>query len=457
MADDPHHGAVIIIRKKGGGGRGHHGGAWKIAFADFMTAMMAFFLVLWIINASDKDTKTVIARYFNPVKLENPAKAKKGVHGETTAPTEGKEEEIDKADKDGKPAKDKPSRRAAPPADPKAEKQKPAPEDKTAPTEAGTQASEAQLFSQPYQALDRIAAGQSNAAPSAAAQKGEADPQPLAGALSIESFRDPFKPIGPGSPDDPVAFDADQRSQTPTDLDPAKDDPDDKTHGRPAPSPTASPRPQDKPAAGAPPHGPADAPAQAPAAGAKPAEGPKTAEGGKAAEGQKAGEGAKGAAEQASGDKPDAARLEKELKQKVEATLKSGGGPDIEAHMTKEGLLISLTDKLDFSMFTVGSAEPRPELVRAMEAIAKVVKATPGRIVVRGHTDARPYRNGAYDNWRLSSDRAQMAYYMLTRGGAPAARFVRVEGYADRSLRDPAHPLSAVNRRLEILIEGAAP
>ena len=59
----------------------HHGGAWKIAFADFMTAMMAFFLVLWIISATDKNTKTVIARYFNPVKVEEPAKAKKGIHG----------------------------------------------------------------------------------------------------------------------------------------------------------------------------------------------------------------------------------------------------------------------------------------------------------------------------------------------------------------------------------------
>jgi chemotaxis protein MotB len=43
--------------------------------------MMAFFLVLWIINATDKNTKTIIARYFNPVKLENAAKSKKGIHG----------------------------------------------------------------------------------------------------------------------------------------------------------------------------------------------------------------------------------------------------------------------------------------------------------------------------------------------------------------------------------------
>src|SRR5450432_2741089 len=99
------HPQIIIIKRRGGHEEEHHGGAWKIAFADFMTAMMAFFLVLWIINASDKETKTVIARYFNPVKLENPSKAKKGVHGATSAPTEGKEDKSDKAT--GPPSKDK--------------------------------------------------------------------------------------------------------------------------------------------------------------------------------------------------------------------------------------------------------------------------------------------------------------------------------------------------------------
>jgi chemotaxis protein MotB len=52
----------IIVRKKGHGG-GHHGGAWKVAFADFMTAMFALFLVLWLINQSS-DVKSAIAGYF---------------------------------------------------------------------------------------------------------------------------------------------------------------------------------------------------------------------------------------------------------------------------------------------------------------------------------------------------------------------------------------------------------
>src|SRR5208283_4211268 len=75
------HPEIVIVRRRGASEDAHHGGAWKIAFADFMTAMMAFFLVLWIISATDKNTKTLIARYFNPVRIEEPAKAQKGIHG----------------------------------------------------------------------------------------------------------------------------------------------------------------------------------------------------------------------------------------------------------------------------------------------------------------------------------------------------------------------------------------
>jgi chemotaxis protein MotB len=54
---------IIIVRKKVHG-HGHHGGAWKVAFADFMTAMFALFLVLWLVNQSS-DVKAAVAGYFN--------------------------------------------------------------------------------------------------------------------------------------------------------------------------------------------------------------------------------------------------------------------------------------------------------------------------------------------------------------------------------------------------------
>jgi chemotaxis protein MotB len=57
---------IVIVKKKGGHG-GHHGGAWKVAYADFVTAMMALFIVLWLMSQSDK-VKKAVAGYFNDPK-----------------------------------------------------------------------------------------------------------------------------------------------------------------------------------------------------------------------------------------------------------------------------------------------------------------------------------------------------------------------------------------------------
>ena len=54
----------IIIKRKKGHGHGAHGGAWKVAYADFVTAMMAFFLVMWLLG-SDDETKAAVSNYFN--------------------------------------------------------------------------------------------------------------------------------------------------------------------------------------------------------------------------------------------------------------------------------------------------------------------------------------------------------------------------------------------------------
>src|SRR6476661_1183421 len=53
---------IIVIRKKGGHGS-HHGGAWKVAYADFVTAMMALFIVLWLMNSS-KQVQVAVGGYF---------------------------------------------------------------------------------------------------------------------------------------------------------------------------------------------------------------------------------------------------------------------------------------------------------------------------------------------------------------------------------------------------------
>lgn len=55
---------IVIKKKKGGGHGGAHGGAWKVAYADFVTAMMCFFLVMWLMG-SDEETRAAISHYFN--------------------------------------------------------------------------------------------------------------------------------------------------------------------------------------------------------------------------------------------------------------------------------------------------------------------------------------------------------------------------------------------------------
>jgi len=63
---------IIVVTKKAKGGHGHHGGSWKVAYADFVTAMMAFFMVMWILGM-DENTRKAIEGYFS-----NPVGYKKG-------------------------------------------------------------------------------------------------------------------------------------------------------------------------------------------------------------------------------------------------------------------------------------------------------------------------------------------------------------------------------------------
>ncbi|PMS22533.1 motility protein MotB [Trinickia dabaoshanensis] len=57
--------SIVVRRKRGGDHEGHHGGAWKIAYADFVTAMMAFFLLMWLLGSTSKYDKEGIEKYFN--------------------------------------------------------------------------------------------------------------------------------------------------------------------------------------------------------------------------------------------------------------------------------------------------------------------------------------------------------------------------------------------------------
>src|SRR5882672_7644522 len=82
---------IIIVRRKKKGGHGHHGGAWKVAYADFVTAMMAFFMVMWLVTAVSKEQRAAIFDYFKnpsmePGKSSKPAPGQMGPGGASTSP-----------------------------------------------------------------------------------------------------------------------------------------------------------------------------------------------------------------------------------------------------------------------------------------------------------------------------------------------------------------------------------
>jgi chemotaxis protein MotB len=80
---------VIIKRIKKGGHGGHHGGAWKVAYADFVTAMMAFFLLMWLINTTSPEQKRGIADYFAPASVSETTSGSGGILGGTALGDDG--------------------------------------------------------------------------------------------------------------------------------------------------------------------------------------------------------------------------------------------------------------------------------------------------------------------------------------------------------------------------------
>ncbi len=80
---------IIIKKIKKGGGHGHHGGAWKVAYADFVTAMMAFFLLMWLLNTTSPEQKQGIADYFAPASISSTTSGSGGILGGTSLGDDG--------------------------------------------------------------------------------------------------------------------------------------------------------------------------------------------------------------------------------------------------------------------------------------------------------------------------------------------------------------------------------
>jgi chemotaxis protein MotB len=80
---------IVIKKVKKVVGGGHHGGAWKVAYADFVTAMMAFFLLMWLLNTTSPEQKQGIADYFAPASISSSTSGSGGILGGTSLGDDG--------------------------------------------------------------------------------------------------------------------------------------------------------------------------------------------------------------------------------------------------------------------------------------------------------------------------------------------------------------------------------
>ncbi|MDA9405073.1 MotB family protein [Bradyrhizobium sp. CCBAU 45389] len=427
---------VIVRRRSAFAEEAHHGGVWKIAYADFMTAMMAFFLVMWLLNALNQDQKQVVASYFNPIKLAENAPAPKGLKDLT------KKEPTTFDGQEGRRQPGGPSeeRRGD---SPTAEKP-PFYEEKV-------------LFRDPYATLAEIA---NNA--------NEASGQRRAGSLTSaeedglkggDAYRDPFDP-GYWKLAPQASKDADRIIESESKPNPSARD---NASGAGQGEPQARRAKADDAGGSIAPNADASSASLSPLLPPGPAPSQSSRDGSAQANAQPGAQARPNDAKKESDPREAAQTQQPTVKQLQSAIadalsdIKAGAGPVAEVRQVEEGLLVSLTDDASFGMFAVGSAEPRPELIRVIDKIGPLLTKRPGMIIVRGHTDNRPYKSENYDNWRLSTARAQMAYYMLVRSGVDALRIEHVEGYADRRPKLPSDPAAAQNRRIEILIREKRP
>ena len=129
--------------------------------------------------------------------------------------------------------------------------------------------------------------------------------------------------------------------------------------------------------------------------------------------------------------------------------------------VTDEGLRIEIIDRAGFSMFGLGTNDMTPKAAMLIDAAAQAISPFTNKVSVRGHTDSVPYSQAGMNNWKLSSERAEVSRAALQAGGVAPDRFARLEGVADTEPFNPADPYDPRNRRISVTLlyrdAGAAP
>ena len=382
-------GGVTIIRREEVVEGGHHGGAWKVAYADFVTAMMAFFLLMWLINATTEAQRKGLADYFSPTNLLSHGSSGTGQpFGGTTVFSHGTmisdRGSVEVVPGPRPPVRDVQEDNSDTPAQPRAYRR-----------------------DAPNTLPDRGLEGESH---KPTGKAGDAA-VPMAGGTAISGGGGAAVAgtLGAASAGHPGARTL-----------PAK----------PAPEVPAAASGADSGADGNAGPGAARAARAAKIAAARAA-----AMAAAQAESQ-ALNGAAQAVQAAIAADPALAPLAHQLAVDV----------------TPEGLRIQILDEEHKPMFASGAATPNPAARKLLAVVAPILAKMPESIAITGHTDAAPYPGTGMTNWELSAGRANATRHLLEEDGLPDARITRVSGRADRDPLLPADPLAAANRRIAIVV-----
>ena len=281
---------IVIKKAKKGGHGGHHGGAWKVAYADFVTAMMAFFLLLWLLNATTEEQKRGIADYFSPTPgAIQSTSGGEGIFSGTSITSEG------------------------------------------------------------FLIEDQSAIGVTVVFPEETQQEDE-------------------------GPESEVALDDPSDSETPQE------------------EPEAEERRQ---------------------------------------------------LEQAERDLREAIETNPELEDLADNLL---------IDQTPEGLRIQIVDREGTPMYKRGIATMTDEGAILTQQVIEAVISLENRVAITGHTDATRYRRFGYDNWDLSTDRANSSRRAMIRGGLDPERVYRVSGRGSNDPLDIEDPTAPINRRISVVL-----
>jgi chemotaxis protein MotB len=325
---------VNIIRKieviEGGG---HHGGAWKVAYADFMTAMMAFFLLMWILSSADEQKLRGVAEYFTNATMPGGSGV---LDGATLGPpgilSASNGTVVARGSENG-PVDD--------------------------PSPAQWEVRDVTATPDPQQLVRGTTKG-TNENPATGAAAKEYDAETLADAQGERAG------TGSGESSADTAQDALNKAD------------------------------------------------------------------------QNQFDNIQAEIMQAMQDNPDLRPLQK----------------NVIFERTVEGLRIQLIDQEGKPMFSSGS----PKMVKAahtlVEKLGTSLAGLPNSLVITGHTDSVPFTNRkSYDNWDLSTDRANATRRVLAQSGVEPGRIVRVSGKADTELLVPESPEDPTNRRITLLLQ----